>query len=291
MDFADLGGWFNELPHHERDHIESLGTRAAAESVGARLVPESHGIGIEAQLRAATSAFLGQSDPFCLIRVSDSELALLGGGYLPPGTPQNLEWYRFRGGLGPRALELRPTFLQAVAGAELVGLQQNWKPITESSAVLLSLLRFPLPMPNGVEVHLPYQLLVDGVLFEWLAGKRVVLIGTFAPRLAQVWGWASFRKAYSTWGPVNDVEIVGAVSTTSRTEGGSAQDYETVLSQLERITFDVALLSCGVAAKPLAWQIRKAGRTALDVGFVFNALLGDQERAKRPVLRDADWPL
>lgn len=289
--FAEFETWFGDLSRRRRRRIEALGEEAAAESAGARLLPESHGASMESQLRAGVAAYLTQEDPFCLVRLSDSELALLGGGYLPPTTPADIDWYRFRGGLRPEAIELRPTFLEAVAGAELLGLQQNWKPITESSATLLTMLGHRLPMPNGVEVHLPYRLLVDGTLFRSLAGKSVALVGWLGPRLAEAWASRPFREAYAAWGPVDEVEIAGAVPTRPRTEGGATGDYEDVLRALDRLEYDVALLSCGVVAKPLAWKIRSdAGRTALDVGFVFNALLGDRERANRPVLKDVAWP-
>lgn len=81
------------------------------------------------------------------------------------------------------------------------------------------------------------------------------------------------------------------VPTRLRTEGGATRDHKVVLRLLDGFDYDVALLSCGVAAKPLTWRIRsETGRTALDTGFVFNALLGDRERTNRPVLKDVSWP-
>jgi hypothetical protein len=290
VNFSQQDRWFGDLSRRKQRRIHALGAEAAERTAGARLLPASHGEELDAQLDAAVAAFSAQEDPFCLVRVSDSELGLVGAGYLPPATPMDIDWYRFRGGMGDGALALREPYLEAIRNAELVGLQQNWKPITEASATLLGMLGIDLPMSNGVEVHLPYRLLVDGTLFEYLAGKRVLLIGWLAPKLAAAWRTRPFLETYGVWGPVAQTQVVGVIPTASRTEGGAAQNYAAVLARLAEFDFDVALLACGVAAKPLAWEIRKRGRTALDVGFVFNALLDDEQRSERPVFRDVAWP-
>ena len=49
-------------------------------------------------------------------------------------------------------------------------------------------------------------------------------------------------------------------------------------------------LGCGAIAKILASRIQKLGRTALDVGFVFDALLGNPARTERAVLKETKWP-
>lgn len=241
-------------------------------------------------MAAAVDRFRRAQDPFALVRVGDSDLALLGAGFVPRSSPNRFEWYRLASGFGRTALSVRERFIAAVGGADLVGLHQNWEAVARSTATMLTMLGLPVPHPNGVEVHLPYRLLTNGMLFERLVGRRVLLVGLLAPRLRDVWMSAEFRRAYSQWGDSGSINVVGAVATRPREDGGAARDYESTLREVRRHDFDVALLACGAAAKPLAWELRNDGRTALDVGFVFDALLGDPEREVRPFLRDARWP-
>jgi hypothetical protein len=215
---------------------------------------------------------------------------MLGSGYLPSEHLGTFAWQSHRAGYNRQQLYLRSEYIDALEHAELVGLQQNWEPVRKDTAVLLSMLGIAIPMANAIEVHLPYALLIDGTLMSWLAGRKVLLVGTFARRLANVWKTDEFRDAYASLGPVDKVNIVGAVSTPSRTEGGSCLAYTQVMQEIQAYTFDVALFGCGLLGKIAAWRVRLQGRTALDVGFVFNALLGDPERNNRPVLRDLTWP-
>lgn len=133
-------------------------------------------------------------------------------------------------------------------------------------------------------------LLTNGMLFESLAGKRVLLAGLLAPRLRDVWATPEFRSAYSAWGDTGQIRVIAAVATRPREDGGAVRDYKAILSEIRGHDFDVALLACGAAAKPLAWELRNVGRTALDVGLVFDALVGNPEREVRPYVRDATWP-
>jgi hypothetical protein len=290
MKFEELGKWYGALTPEEQHEIRKLCVEARSKKGPCRLVPADHGPRLPEQIAAAKRRFLECRDPFCLIRIGDSELGLLGAHFLPEEIPRPISWYIGRGDLTKMTITCRKSFIAALKGAELVGVQQNWKPITEGTAIILRMLGFELPMANAIEVHLPYQMLVDGSLFRWLGGKRVLLIGMLAPKLSAVWHTAAFQKAYLAWGPVDKIQIAGAIRTRSKAQGGAFQDYDEILRQVGQIKFDVALLSCGVTAKPLTWAIRQRGRTALDVGFVFNALLGGSERSQRPILREATWP-
>ncbi len=290
MNFLEIPGWYEDLPEPVKAEIKQLCTQARVNVDGARLVPESHGSRITAQLHAAKKRFLECRHPFCMIRISDSELGVLGAGFLPPTGSSPIEWYVNRGDFTKSVLPLRKVFIEAIQGAELVGVQQNWKPITDASVILLRMLGISIPMSNAVEIHLPYQLLVDGDLLRSLEGKRVLLIGGLATNLAKAWNTPSFRAAYKTWGDLDKTTIADVFQTHTKSQGGAVQDYGPLCERMLRAKFDVALLSCGVMAKPLAWKIRESGRTALDVGFVFDALLGGTERHARPVSRDATWP-
>jgi len=286
--FLEMRTWFDELSEEESARILAL--RASVGKPEERLLPYTHGIGMGPQTAAGKRRFLGAKDPFCLVRVSDCEIGLLGGGYIPEKAPNDLPWQFRIAGFTRAAFHLRKDFIAAIREADLVGLQQNWPEIRTNTAVLFSMYGFPLPRPNGVELHLPYGLLADGTLFQYLAGKRVLLVGGTARAFQDRLKKPDFIAAHQFLGPMDQMKVVGVIQTKTREEGGAWADFDRVLKEATEIDFDVILLSCGITAKALAWRIWKEGRTALDIGFVMDALTGNPERYQRPILMDVPWP-
>ena len=284
--FLKMRGWFDQLPEEERRPLEEF--RKRAENIGSRIIPYPHGDDIATQLEAAKKRFLECKEPFSLIRIGDCEIGLLGAGVIPVQHDLATQ-FRFAG-LSRESLALRKDFISAVKETQLLGLQQNWPEIGHKTGMLLFMLGMQVPPENGVEVHLPYKLLVDGTLFEFLAGKKVLLIGAGARRLSDCLSLKGFLDVYGFLGPMEKVKVVGVIETRAREAGGAWSDYERVVLEAYKIDYDVALLACGGMAKPLAWRLWKSGKTALDIGFVFDALLGNDERRHRPVLKDVVWP-
>lgn len=284
--FLEMRTWFDELPAEERAAILSL-----RPDIGkGRLLPESHGDGMEAQVEAGKKRFLEMKDPFCLVRVSDCEIGLIGGGHIPARAPNDLPWQFRTAGFSRSAFHLRKDFIAAIREANLVGLQENWPDVRTNTAILFSMLGLPLPLPNAVEVHLIYGLLADGTLFRYLAGKKVLLVGGTAWPFYERLRRPEFLAAFSFLGPIGEMKVAGVISTRTREEGGAWVDYDRIMEESSKIDFDVALLSCGITAKPVAWKMWKRGRTALDVGFVMDALTGNAERYQRPILMNVKWP-
>lgn len=285
--FAELRAWFDQLTEGERKHFEDL--RRKAENVVDRLLPYNHGNNITAQLEAAKKRFLACKDPFSLVRIGDCEIGLLGAGVIP--VQHDLETqFRFAG-LSRESIFLRSDFIRAVRETELLGLQQNWPEMGQKTGTLLFMLGMQVPPENGIEVHLPYKLLVDGTLFRYLSKKKVLLVGAGARRLGDCFSLKGFLDVYGFLGPLDEMKVAGVIETRTREAGGAWADYERVTQQAAKLDFDVALLACGGMAKPLAWRIANGlKRTALDVGFVFDALMGNEERWHRPILKDVVWP-
>lgn len=290
--FDELDRWFTDLNQEEQDELHRLrGMKVPL--MPRRILPVDHGDTMEEQLEAGKRRFLSEKEPFSLVRLGDFELGLLGALYFPYGNASNSIHTMFtRAGYAPDSLWIRPHMIAAVRESAMVGVLENWDTQRLETAALLLMLDCEMPLSRAVEIHLPYQMLVDGSLFRWLSGRRVLLVGNLAPRLLEVWKLPAFHRAYEHFGPSDQVEIVGAIPTGSREEGGACRDFHFALQCAERLDYDVALLGCGSMAKPLAHQISKKGRTAIDVGFVFDALLGERSdaRVSRPVLREAKFP-
>jgi hypothetical protein len=286
VDFSLLQTWFDEL-----SPADQLEISAAAEKVRVsdeRLLPASHGDTMALQLAFGEKLFLEMPIPGCLIRLGDCELSLLNAGFPDPG---RLPWDFAQAGYARGAITLRGDLIRAVRETPLLGLQQNWSVVRHKTSKTLALLGIEVPPRNAVEVHLPYHLLVSGTLFRYLARKRVVLIGAHAEQLHQVWKAPGFVNVYRMFGPIDEVTIAGVVATPDRERGAWALVDE-IVSAAARIDHDVSLIACGLPAKVIAWRLWQLGRTALDVGYVFDALLGTSpwERVERPVLKDAFWP-
>lgn len=290
--FDELDRWFTDLNPSEQEEIRQLKEKKVP-VMPKRILPKDHGDTMKAQLQAGKRKFLSEKEPFSFIRLGDFELGLLGALYFPFGNASNCIATMFsRAGYAPEALWLRRHLIAAVRESPLVGVLENWDTQRIETAALLAMLDCEIPLPRAVEIHLPYAMLVDGTLFSWLAGRRIILIGHLAPRLLEAWERASFHKAYEHFGPSSKIRVVGAIPTNSREGGGAWKDFNFSLRCAERLDYDVALLGCGSMAKPLAYEISKRGRTALDIGFVFDALLGERQdaRVSRPVLKDATFP-
>lgn len=291
MDHLGSQEWFDRRSASQQDLVTRIHKSCR---VPQRILPEEHGSTIEDQLGYAKKLFLEQKGPFSFGRIGDCELAWLGAGYLHERMPlenlKTLESQLITAGLNRDALKMRPQFLDALRKLTLLGVQQNWPPIRETTAALMWLSGFEVPPPNAVDFHLLYRLLVDGTLFNWMAGKRVFMVGISTPALAQKWTTPEFVKTYRRFGPVDQINIVGTQTTRGRGAEGSWLDLDDVTRTLEKSAFDVAFLSCGAMAKILAVRVQEMGRTALDAGFIVDALLGHSQRTERTVIRDGAWP-
>jgi len=290
--FDELDRWFTDLSISEQEEIRQL-KATKVPNPPQRILPIDHGDTMKDQLEAGKKRFLSEKEPFSLVRIGDFELGLLGALYFPFGCASNcISTMMGRAGYAPEALGLRNHFIAAVRESTMIGVLENWDTQRIETAAILAMLDCEIPLSRAVEIHLPYALLVDGTLFSWLSNRKVLLIGSLAPKLLEAWKLTAFHKAYEHFGPSSKIKIVGAIPTSSRESGGAWKDFDFALQCAERADYDVALVASGSMAKPLVHKIWQLGRTAMDVGFVFDALLREREDARilRPVLRNAKFP-
>lgn len=222
--------------------------------------------------------------PFSLIRLGDSELVVLGAGLTPfTGPDKPVQQLLNFGGLERGNFEIRPLLIDAVERSDLIGLHQNWDYVTAQTFVILHMLRMPVPLPRAIEVHTVYALLTNGMLFDFLQGKKVLLIGSLANELK-----TKLQSGGLPYTFLKKLDSLHALQTPPREEFPYTA-YDQVLNAAVVMRPDVALVAFGTLAKPLCVALRDQGITAIDVGFCFDALLGNVERKERPVLRDVDW--
>lgn len=292
--FDELDIWFTHLNPSQQEEIRQLKAKKVP-NPPQRILPLDHGDTMKAQLEVGKKRFLSEKEPFSFLRIGDFELGLLGAMYFPFGNASNCfpTMMGRAGYYAPEAFGLRKHFIAAVRESAIVGVLENWDTQRVETAAILAMLDCEVPLPRAVEIHLPYSLLVDGTLFSWLSDRKVLLIGSLAPKLLEAWKLSAFHKAHEHFGPSSKIKIVGAIPTSSREAGGAWRDFDFALRCAERTDYDVALVASGSMAKPLVHRIWKLGRTAIDVGFVFDALLREREdaRVSRPVLMNAEFPM
>jgi hypothetical protein len=288
-DWLGLGTWWDEASKASQACVE----KQAVQVVPKEVLPLPYA-GVwgrwDEELEVGKQRLLSMKKPFCFTSLGDAELVLIASGYTYP--PQELAGRLHACGFTRGTLSYRKAFMDALRGSELLGLHQRWKPVTDKTYKILALAGFDMPPANAVEVHLPYKMMIDKSLFEYVAGKRVVLVGDKGPAIQAKLKDAEFVKTYSElFGPLGEMEVVGNFQTKAKgCGGGSWTDLDAATKWLMGANFDVALLACGAVATLLATRIRDSGRVALDVGFVIEALLGHSQRSVRPILRDVKWP-
>lgn len=297
-DLLDVGVWLDQADHSIRQRVDDAAKDLKRTKNPCKVLPldfaGNWGRWAD-ELEAGKEAFLRAKEPFYFASLGDAEMALLASGYMYP-TPE-LEGRLRACGFSRAFLSARKEFRDALKSATLLGLQQRWPGITEKIEVILQLCGFAMPPPNAVEVHLPYSMLADGSLFTFLAGRRVVLVGDKVAQVRDLFRNKAFLEAHQHLGPMEKTKIVDVYSTRPKAPsvegsktGGSWLDLEPATKWLARNDYDIAILGCGAVANFLARRIHATGRTAIDVGFVFEALLGNDQRNVRPVLRDVIWP-
>jgi hypothetical protein len=292
MKLEDLDRWWDQLSPSEQAELRAA--HPPIDKLPKKLLQESHGTFITEHLKTASKRFAelaAAKKPFFLARVSDCEVAALGCHYYPHyAHPYGERVFRACGYDRNFLPHYRGELIQAFRDAHILGVQENWEPWRINTIAIFLMLGFPVPHPNAVDIHLPYKMLVDGSLFSFLEGKKVLLIGGLAAELARAWGNPAFQAAYKKFGPLDRVASIQAMPMPRRGQRSAYLEMDGLTLQIKEADFDVALLSVGVPAKILARRIWAMGKTALDVGFVFDALLGDNERTMRPVLKDTVWP-
>lgn len=288
MDLAEMPTWYDQLPPEKKSELDSIREGVSAST---RIIPEDHGEELQRHLRVAERKFLSTPEPFCFIRISDVALGFLNGGYPITQKTHSLEWKLPMSGLSRSAYHLRSEMIEAVREAPLVGVHQNWEEVAYETAVTLAMLGIELPCDRAVETWSMYHLLIRGLLFSFLAGRKVVLVGHLAGRLAEAMKNPEFIRSYSRFGPIKHLKIVDFIETSPR-EKCRWEEVGLATEKLKSIDFDVALISYGGLAKILAHRVWKMGKTALDVGYIFDALLAvdPYQRSQRPILKDATWP-
>ena len=115
-----------------------------------------------------------------------------------------------------------------------------------------------------------------------LRGKRLLLVCPFASLLQQRATRETFEAVWAKTGRTwFDPASVGAVDfaygideSTQQRYGSCGELMETIVADIERNEFDVALIAAGALGIPLAVRVKALGRVGLSLGGVLQVLFG-----------------
>jgi hypothetical protein len=135
--------------------------------------------------------------------------------------------------------------------------------------------------------HLSYEFIeaiypLFNTLHTWMTGKKVLVISPFSKSIEHQYSrrnelFRDFRYpdfelvTYDTPITYNNAKDVRNASVSSRTSNW-IDELELMKSEIRKLDFDVAFLSCGSYAGPLGVEIASMGKKAIYVGGVLNIL-------------------
>ncbi|MFC4810924.1 GT-D fold domain-containing glycosyltransferase [Paenibacillus sp. GCM10023250] len=211
-----------------------------------------------AEVYEEMEAAIRERRPCAVVRLGDGELLTLAqeivhdaetirreGGFLPYA------------GVRPPDLRARDELAAAIRQAHIVGVplsrRKHFQPL------LHPVLRGHQIPPESLRMThsaVNYSLHETGLLGRLLAGKRLLVVGNWAPALGHV----LHQRGYAVTGAISPVNGVG--------------DVERVMQEIRGLDFDLALVSAGIAAVMLCTRIAgEMGRAALDFGHMADGIV------------------
>lgn len=210
-----------------------------------------------AEVAAALGAALDAGLPLSIVRVGDGELLTLAhDAILPTEEAQRRGPFLPYAGVELPAPEVRVALASALRKADIIGVPQSRHPSFQG-------LLFPVFSHYGFDLKamkltfstINYVLAEQGLLLPLLRGRRVLVCGNKAEGLAY-----TLQR--------NGIEVAGIISPVQ-----GVQDAENAVLAASGYSFDIALVSAGVAAVIICTEIAaRLGKPALDFGHMANKL-------------------
>ncbi|MFX3635415.1 MAG: GT-D fold domain-containing glycosyltransferase [Candidatus Pristimantibacillus sp.] len=201
---------------------------------------------------------LEKRSPLSIVRLGDGELLALA-----QETVMSIDQVRQEGeflayaGIHVPDLAVRDRLLEAVKRAGIVGIpvlrQRNYQPL---AAAVFQAYGIDFREREYTDSLVNYSLFKTGYLQHMMQGRRVLVIGNLAERLAAVLS-------------AQGVAVAGVISPVHGTHDA---DRVTMLAQ--QFDFELALVSAGISAVLITEEIaRVMGKVALDFGHMADSLI------------------
>ncbi|WP_317978669.1 GT-D fold domain-containing protein [Paenibacillus glycanilyticus] len=210
------------------------------------------------QVRDAILHAMEEKQPLSIVRLGDGELLTMAQEIVMPVDQVRREGkFLEYAGVKVPDLEIRNRLVEAVTGADIVGIPRtrmpNYQllvsPVFQAYGLLLREKQWTDSLIN-------YSLCTAGCLLPILQNRRVLLIGNMAEPLSTVLAQRG-------------ISIAGVVAPVN-----GARDAARIVAAARLYDFDLALVSAGIAAVLITEELaRVTGKVAVDFGHLANALI------------------
>ncbi|WP_435163286.1 GT-D fold domain-containing protein [Paenibacillus glycanilyticus] len=210
------------------------------------------------QVRDAILQAMEEKRPLSIVRLGDGELLTMAQEIVMPVDQVRREGkFLEYAGVKVPDLEIRNRLVEAVTGADIVGIPRTRMPNYQ-------LLVSPVFQAYGLSLRekqwtdslINYSLCTAGCLLPILQNRRILLIGNMAEPLSAVLA-------------NRGLSVAGVVSPVN-----GARDAARVAALARQYEFDIALVSAGIAAVLITEELaRVTGKVAIDFGHLANALI------------------
>lgn len=197
--------------------------------------------------------------PYSFIRLGDGELLTLAQEHvLPIAEIRRVGAYLPKAGVSIPDPAARDALLDAVKNASLVGIPMSRMPYFQPLFVRIArAYGLPLGSMRLTTSTMNYSLDDQGYMMKLMEGRNILVIGNAAPQLASV-----LRK--------RGVSIAGVISPVH-----GFRDAERIIRIAASRSFDLALVSAGIAAVPICVRLAAlTGKAAIDFGSLANRMAG-----------------
>lgn len=238
------------LPHFSVRHIIAEGLN--------HFTPHYYPLLLSNNVRDAIVQALEYKTPLSVVRCGDGELLTLAQDLvLSTDEVKSQGGFLHYAGVAIPDLAARDELAQSIRKASIVGVPKlripNYLPLMQ-----------PVFAAHGIDyTHLQltfstinYMLYSDGLLASILRGRRILIIGNTARELAAVFGSLGLEIE----------ESIGEVH--------GVNDVPRVMAEAATCTYDIALVSAGIAAVIIAEKLASEhGKVALDFGHLSNSFI------------------
>lgn len=175
---------------------------------------------------------------------------------------------------------LRQQIREAVFNSPIYMLMYWWVPVEMAQAQIFKRMGFDLANPGKpkIDVNACYSMNTHGNFFPCFDGKRVLVVGGMADKVARVLSDPAFQERHRKSGIEKGYTVVGTVDTPKRWEVPKWSRLPEVYAAIDRFEgqYDFALVSGGTMALLYCEHIRKRGKQAFDYGAIERQLLGER---------------
>jgi len=214
-----------------------------------------------AEVAASLREALDARRPFSVVRLGDGELLTLSQDtVLPADEVRRRGDFLGYAGVEVPDLAARDALAAAIGRASVVGVPKqrlrNFQPLLVPALNAFGMDHRSLRLTSSI---INYGLFYEGHLRPLLEGRKVLVVGNHAEELRQVM----------------ERQLPASVQAVAPVRG--MKDVDRVLDSIRPLDFDIALVSAGVAAVPIAQRIAgEMGKVALDFGHLADLLIRGQ---------------